>query len=202
MERKEQTSRTKGFLGMVGDSFRKTRSPLRKAGGAEGSSKQGAVSLSSSRLAVGSCAESSTVTATGRDAMVTEGEQNSDVASKVLSEPAPKEDLWERAYDKLREERASLVEDYERILKGSGNIPEGMDLKEQISAVVTANRKIMINKQWKFKWRNKPKKVRDQVDRIVGVVQAVQGIGPAVTSLDPVHAGLPWAGVCLLLPVS
>ena len=44
--------------------------------------------------------------------------------------------------------------------------------------------------------------VREQVDRIVKLVLVAKDFASAAASLDPIHAGLPWAGVCMLLPVS
>lgn len=45
-------------------------------------------------------------------------------------------------------------------------------------------------------------KVRDQVQRIVRVAETVKGFGTVITQIDPVHAGLPLAGVNVLLTVS
>ena len=39
----------------------------------------------------------------------------------------------------------------------------------------------------------------DQLGRILNVLQAAKDFGSSVSGLDPVHAGLPWAGVCLLM---
>ena len=43
--------------------------------------------------------------------------------------------------------------------------------------------------------------VREQVDRIVKVVLVAKDFISSAASIDPIHAGLPWAGVCMLLPV-
>lgn len=43
--------------------------------------------------------------------------------------------------------------------------------------------------------------VREQVDRIIKIVTVAKDFVSSVASLDPIHAGLPWAGVCMLLPL-
>ena len=45
-------------------------------------------------------------------------------------------------------------------------------------------------------------KVRRQVDRLVAGIKLFKPLGDSLASVDPVHFGLPWAGVCLLLSVS
>jgi len=45
-------------------------------------------------------------------------------------------------------------------------------------------------------------KVRKQVNRIVKVMLVAKDFVSSVANMDLVHAGLPWAEVCMLLPVS
>lgn len=44
--------------------------------------------------------------------------------------------------------------------------------------------------------------IRDQAERIVKFVQTFSSIGTAIAQIDPVHVGIPWAGVCAILNVS
>jgi hypothetical protein len=57
-------------------------------------------------------------------------------------------------------------------------------------------------KQWRVKVCEISVEVREQVDRIVKVVLVAKDFVSPVASIDLVHAGFPWAGVCMLLPVS
>ncbi|KAL2842090.1 ankyrin repeat-containing domain protein [Aspergillus pseudodeflectus] len=57
----------------------------------------------------------------------------------------------------------------------------------------------MEKRQWKLVFWHHEIVVREKVDRIVQGFRLFEGIGSAIASLDPVHAGIPWAGVCALL---
>lgn len=67
----------------------------------------------------------------------------------------------------------------------------------------TARLKEMQDKEWKIKWRGKKVfNVREQVTRIVKIVEDFSGLIGSAAALDASHhAGLAWAGVCVLLPV-
>ena len=43
--------------------------------------------------------------------------------------------------------------------------------------------------------------LRDQLNRLLKVVTVFKDVGNAAASLDPVHAGLPLAGFCVLMQV-
>lgn len=73
--------------------------------------------------------------------------------------------------------------------------------EKQMSALVDKKLEVMNNKQWRVKVCGRSVEVREQVDRIVKVVLVAKDFISSAASIDPLHAGLPWAGVCLLLPV-
>lgn len=43
--------------------------------------------------------------------------------------------------------------------------------------------------------------VRKLVDKIVHVFEKVKDLGSVAASIDPVHAGIPFAGICVLVSV-
>jgi hypothetical protein len=59
----------------------------------------------------------------------------------------------------------------------------------------------MKQKQWVLQWDQKSIVVRDQVERIVNPVQTFSKLGTTIAQFDPVHVGIPWAGVCAILTV-
>ena len=44
--------------------------------------------------------------------------------------------------------------------------------------------------------------IRKQIDRIIASLQVIKPLGNAMAAVDPIHIGLPWAGVCMVLSVS
>lgn len=73
--------------------------------------------------------------------------------------------------------------------------------EKRMSALVDKKLAAMNKEQWRFKIGDKAVEVREQVDRIIKVVLVAKDFISSVASIDPIHAGLPWAGVCMLLPV-
>jgi hypothetical protein len=74
--------------------------------------------------------------------------------------------------------------------------------EKQMSALVDKKLEVMNNRQWRIKVCGRSVEVREQVDRIVKIVLVAKDFISSAATIDPLHAGLPWAGVCLLLPVS
>jgi hypothetical protein len=130
-----------------------------------------------------------------------------------ISGSASDSDLWKLAYQKLQsdEDLKSIIEKYETILRdvvknankglSENNVSKAQGLPEQMGLVIQSRIDVMNTKQWKFQWRGKPQTVRDQVNRVAKVMQAVSGPVSAAASLNP-YAGVAWAGVCVLLTVS
>ena len=72
-----------------------------------------------------------------------------------------------------------------------------------MSDLIAKKLAIMERKQWRIKTLgSQPVLVREQVDRIINIVLVARDFGSTLVNIDPVHAGLPWAGVCMLLPVN
>jgi hypothetical protein len=128
--------------------------------------------------------------------------------SAASTAPVVNPDLWKRAYEELGtdKENKSWIERYERIVNSIAENDEskakGLSLQEQMASIVEGRMKIMTNRQWVLQWGSRSFKIREQVEKIVKVVQKVSGIGSSIASLDPTHAGIAWVGICVILPVS
>jgi hypothetical protein len=108
----------------------------------------------------------------------------------------------DRAYDRLREGHAELVESYDAIINRTSGLATNLTVGEKMFEVVSKKLEIMTQKQWKLRWRNKSKPVRVLVDRVVRVIRMIKDLAISAASLDPIHAGIPLAGLCILLTVS
>lgn len=74
--------------------------------------------------------------------------------------------------------------------------------QKQMADLVEKKLAAMRDREWKITVGGKPLEVRKQVDRVLKTVMAATDFISSVASMDPVHAGLLWAGVYMLLPVS
>lgn len=73
--------------------------------------------------------------------------------------------------------------------------------EKQMSALVDEKVAAMNDKRWRIKICGRSVEMREQVDRVVKAVLVAKDFITPLANLDPIHAGLPWAGVCMLLPV-
>ena len=116
-------------------------------------------------------------------------------------------DLWEKAYTQLSQDKKhkDLLTKYEAILEESSPAlnPETQDsFPKKMQASVQRQVNVMKRRQWTIQWDQKSIVVREQTERIVKFIQTFSKLGTAIAQIDPVHAGIPWAGVCAILTVS
>ncbi|KAI9732636.1 MAG: hypothetical protein M1834_003972 [Cirrosporium novae-zelandiae] len=111
------------------------------------------------------------------------------------------QDLWSQAKNKLEKENPILFENLKKIIGKSSYTIQDSSLHDQINAVTNVQLQRMKDRQWKLRWGAKDIEIRHLIDQIVRVVQIAKDIGDAAGQIDPVHIGLPWAGVCMLLPL-
>jgi hypothetical protein len=108
--------------------------------------------------------------------------------------------LWDQAVENLRHGDSELFESYTRVLMGR-DTPESACPDQQMLAVINQRLEQMKSRQLNIKLAGTSIRIREQIDRIVKVVSVVRDSGNTGAALDPVHAGLAWAGVCVLLTV-
>lgn len=117
--------------------------------------------------------------------------------------------MWDKAYEDLQAEKKDLVDAFEKILLSEPGIDPTLTIadgdpskrEKQMSALVDKKLESMKQEQWRLQIGGKSVEVRDQVDRVVKVVLIAKDFITSAANKDPVHAGLPWAGVCMLLLV-
>ena len=56
-------------------------------------------------------------------------------------------------------------------------------------------------KRWTFTWAGRRVILKEEADKVVRWLNRFTTVGDAVANIDPVHIGLPWAGIHLLLEV-
>ncbi|KAJ5738870.1 hypothetical protein N7493_002025 [Penicillium malachiteum] len=117
------------------------------------------------------------------------------------------ESLWEQAYEKLRRDEPDLVTSFERVVasedeSNSTNIHAStQDRQQRMAALVDKKIAQMNDRKWRLSIGKADIEVREKVDQIVKIIMVAKDFISSAASIDPVHAGLPWAGICVLLPL-
>lgn len=109
--------------------------------------------------------------------------------------------LWIEALDKARADNHALIEQFEELLCGGLQMSSASNRGQQLQKVIDDKLKEVKSRQWTVQLAGTNIKVREQLDRVIGVVTTVRDLGNSIAALDPLHAGLPWAGVCVMLSV-
>lgn len=124
--------------------------------------------------------------------------------------------LWQRGYNLAKSKKAhvALFEKYENVvvnraataglLKVENELHQRTpDPQTRIQEVIQRSQDTIESRQWKVSCgRLTNIKIRDQLQRVAKFLQIVKDIGAAAASLDPLHAGVAWAGVSVILSVS
>ena len=102
---------------------------------------------------------------------------------------------WDRAAQQLEENEPSVFAALQELRKESSCASK--DIPHEITEIIEQHKNTMENKQWSlpFKVRGREVKIRKQLDSVWKVLQIFNAVGNTLASVDPVHAGIPWAGV-------
>jgi hypothetical protein len=131
--------------------------------------------------------------------------QKQTLVINLRSDDIPINELWNVAYEKLRVEDGTLIEEYEKKLQG--NMVAGLgsmlnaNMRDRMQAILKYQMDEVNANTWKLKFRSSEVEVRDIVQPILGAVSLVNEYITDTTSVSP-YASLAWAGISLLLPVS
>jgi len=121
----------------------------------------------------------------------------------VESEPSPsilatqlsQENLWDQAVDFLPPKEKAFIQEHV-----TTSVSSYTDFQTILKAVQEKKRKCEEGR-WKFTFNGHELVLRDLADRVCAWLDRFKQIGDIVANVDPLHAGLPWAGIRLLLQV-
>lgn len=123
----------------------------------------------------------------------------------------PIHELWNLAYEKLRQSDEELIANYEARLRR--NFTAGLsstlsltlgsraDRRDQMSTILQRKMDEVNRETWKLKFGSTEVQVKDLVQPVLGVVNWANQFIKTAVSADP-SASIAWAGISLLLPVS
>lgn len=105
----------------------------------------------------------------------------------------------------LREDVLIRLEpEHQKIIRDHCTDSDPLDISVSMKNAIDAaeeKKQLCIKKQWSMTIGGKTIVLRDKVNTVVDLISKFKDIGTIAVGADPVHAGLPWAGICLLLQV-
>jgi hypothetical protein len=120
----------------------------------------------------------------------------SPISSRQLSSNCPDRDLWNEALQSLTDEEKASILKYGLPAGAGPNL-----MLETLLEVTQEKQKECEEKYWVFELKGRRIVLRDVAKKVIGWLDKFKEIGDIAVSVDPVHAGLPWAGIRLLLQV-
>lgn len=104
--------------------------------------------------------------------------------------------LWKDALDRLSQS------DRETVLKYSPSPDSNIDgVPDQLLQAAQKKRTLCDEKRWRFTLNGHTMDLKDTADKVVQWLEKAKTIGDTAANADPIHAGLPWAGIKVLLMV-
>lgn len=109
--------------------------------------------------------------------------------------------LWKQAYDELRKDQPSLIEEYEMVLKEQAGVPQDGTMQKQMDTIAKAQQIKCKNKQWSFQWFGQPQSVRDTIERILNLTSHSASLISIGMTYAPPYVSVPWSAVTALIPL-
>lgn len=115
----------------------------------------------------------------------------------TVATPPPPE-LGKITLDRVLDE---LTDEQRKTIRGN-SCQNATDLSNTLDdALVNAQhqKQLCVNRRWTLSIGSHAISSKEKADKVVALIDKFKAIGSAAAGADPIHAGLPWAGVCLIL---
>ncbi|KAH8664616.1 hypothetical protein BX600DRAFT_302073 [Xylariales sp. PMI_506] len=106
------------------------------------------------------------------------------------------DNLFEKALKQLDQSHRTVIE--RSILSKGDNIDTAL---VQTIAVAKVAQQRCLEKKWTWTFSGRERSLQEQADKVVAWLDRFKAVGDIAANVDPLHVGLPWAGLRLLLEV-
>jgi hypothetical protein len=106
------------------------------------------------------------------------------------------QDFWNRALQRLSWQEQATIR--ANILSTTNDIESAL---QQALNAAKVKQTTCQNKRWTFTFGGHTITLREEADKIVRWLDRFKQVGDVAVNVDPLHAGLPWAGIRFLLEV-
>lgn len=114
----------------------------------------------------------------------------------TLNEPQIDQQFWEEVLQLLAPQNRPVIRQY--TCNGSRDITSTLN---GAYAAAAEKRKQCEAKRWTYTFHGKTIRLSDAVDSVISFLDRFKAVGDVAANADPIHAGLPWAGIRLTLEV-
>ncbi|KAJ9218119.1 hypothetical protein DTO166G4_510 [Paecilomyces variotii] len=125
------------------------------------------------------------------------GSATSRILTPIITTPeASKDDLWMKALRILSARDKGNGDVLKKILSETSRSDGFTDI---LIREVRAKRDICKRKKWTFEFNGRTISLGEQAEKVIQWLDKIKAVGDVTVNVDPIHAGLPWAGVRMLL---
>ena len=115
---------------------------------------------------------------------------------QATSIPFSNPDLLHDVLKRLSDNDRATLQDY--MFHNASDIDLAL---EQALAAAKEKQRCCNEKRWTFRFTGRTIDLKEEADKVVGWLNRFKAVGDIVANVDPMHVGLPWAGIRLLLEV-
>ncbi|MCJ1420359.1 hypothetical protein MMC32_006716 [Xylographa parallela] len=113
---------------------------------------------------------------------------------QATSIPSSNPDLLHDVLKRLSDDDRATLQDY--MFHNASDIDLAL---EQALAAAKEKQRCCNEKRWTFRFTGRTIDLKEEADKVVGWLNRFKAVGDIVANVDPMHVGLPWAGIRLLL---
>jgi hypothetical protein len=117
-------------------------------------------------------------------------------SSQITGLIKPSQKFLDLALRALTSEEQATIRQH--IAVGTGDICAAVDDAYQAAV---GHKQICEDKRWRWNFRGRDVVLRDEADKVLLWLDRFKSIGDVVANVDPLHAGLPWVGIRMILEV-
>ena len=118
-------------------------------------------------------------------------------ANAVPSQPPSRLISLDDVLAELEPARQDVIR--EHCKQGSSEVSSSI---QKAAKFAEGKRQLCVDRRWKVALGGKTIVLREKADAVVTLIGKFKDIGSIAVDADPVHAGLPWAGICMLLQIA
>jgi hypothetical protein len=118
------------------------------------------------------------------------------LSQQAPSNPSIKLGFLDNALQRLSDRDRATIQ--ECIVTNSGDITSAV---EQALTATKEKQRLCIEKRWRFTFVGREFILKEEADKVISWFNRFKAVGNVAVNADPVHAGLPWAGIRFLLEV-